>query len=72
VCTCACSSPAITARGRSPPWPMRRTAMRPTVTVRAATLIQHLGLTRRVKAEVQNLSKRPSRPANPDPGRDAA
>ena len=36
--------------------------MRPTVAVRAEKLIQHLGLTRRLKAEVQDLSKRPSRP----------
>ena len=45
--------------------------MGPNVTVRTETLIQHLELTRRLKAEVQDLSKRPSRPAYPDPGRDA-
>jgi len=49
-----------------------RPSMGPNVTVRTETLIQHLELTRRLKAEVQHLSKRPSRPANPDPGRDTA
>jgi hypothetical protein len=45
--------------------------MRPTVTVSAETLIQHLGLTRQLKAAVQNLSKRPSRPVRPEPDPDA-
>jgi hypothetical protein len=45
--------------------------MRPTVTVSAETLIQHLRLTQQLKAEVQNLSKRPSRPVRPEPERDA-
>jgi hypothetical protein len=49
-----------------------RPAMRPTVAVFAVqTLIQHLELTRRLKAEMQNL-KRPPSPVSPEPGRDAA
>jgi len=32
--------------------------MRPTFAVRAETLIGHLGLTRRLKADVQDLSKK--------------
>jgi hypothetical protein len=56
-----------------------RPAMRPTVSVSAAsvsaaeTLIQHLRLTRRLQAEVQDLySRRASRPVSPEPDRDAA
>jgi len=71
VWTCACSNPAITARAQ-PSLTNARPSMGPTVTVRTETLIQHLELTLRLKAEVQHLSKRPSRPANPDPGRDTA
>ena len=58
--------------GAQPSLTNARPAMRPTVTVSAETLIQHLRLTRRLKAEVQNLSKRPSRPVRPEPERDAA
>ena len=50
-----------------------RPAMRPTIAVFAVqTLIQHLELTRRLKAEVQELSRRPSRPVCPELERDAA
>ena len=69
--TCACSSSAITAGGAALP---DRCDARDEAYCHCSrrTLIQHLGLTRRLKAETQHLSKRPSRPANPDPGRDTA
>ena len=45
--------------------------MGPNVTVRTEMLIQHLELTLRLKAEVQHLSKRSSRPVHPELEREA-
>jgi hypothetical protein len=45
--------------------------MGPNVTVRTEMLIQHLELTLRLKAAVQHLSKRSSRPVHPELEREA-
>ena len=57
--------------GAQPSLTNARPSMGPTVTVRTETLIQHLELTLRLKAEVQHLSKRSSRPVHPELEREA-